>query len=323
MVKLEDYTAVELKKMISSFNKVVKFGAYSKLNKAELIKMMKSHPKIKIQEGANGVKISLVAEQETPITVKEKKEKKEQKPEVAKKITKTQQKAQQAKVIAPVKKEPQQAKVIAPVDGKIKKEIKTILNKHYGEIAKLEQKVLDGKIKDTDIKYGDKEKQLEEQLDEDLYELKEKYNIKNFNNDTEFFENMEGTSKKYINVLKEKSFGGFKSIPNYVKANKIGDKIMEKQKKKEPVVEKSEDKLLNKLVATARSHAKNGISVAGLNDFYSKVNEYKKTNPPKLQGQLAGVLYNFLNKNIQMNKKKLPNNMNNALKELGYKEIKK
>ena len=103
MVKLEDYTATELKKMISSFNKVVKFGAYSKLNKAELIKMMKSHPKIKIQEGANAVKISLVAEQETPITVKEKKE---QKPEVAKKITKTQQKAQQAKVIAPVKKEP-------------------------------------------------------------------------------------------------------------------------------------------------------------------------------------------------------------------------
>tara|TARA_R110002096_G_scaffold144516_1_gene301489 strand:- start:201 stop:1217 length:1017 start_codon:yes stop_codon:yes gene_type:complete len=105
--------------------------------------------------------------------------------------------------------------------------------------------------------------------------------------------------------------------------------------KEEPVVKKTKedkesapddaepakDKLLNKLVATARSHAKNGITIAGLKDFFNKVKEYKQTNPPKLQEQLAGVLYNFLNKNIQMNKKKLPNNMNNALKELGYKEI--
>ena len=109
-----------------------------------------------------------------------------------------------------------------PLSAKIKKEIKSILNKHYGEIAKLEQKVLDGKI--TESKYDDKDAELNEKLDDDLYYLKEKYNIKNMNNDTEFFKNMEGTSQKYINVLKEKSFGGFKSIPNYVKANKIGDK---------------------------------------------------------------------------------------------------
>ena len=116
-----------------------------------------------------------------------------------------------------------------PLSAKIKKEIKSILNKHYGEIAKLEQKVLDGKI--TESKYDDKDAELNEKLDDDLYYLKEKYNIKNMNNDTEFFKNMEGTSQKYINVLKEKSFGGFKSIPNYVKANKLGDKIMEKEKK--------------------------------------------------------------------------------------------
>ena len=131
MVKLEDYTAVELKKMIKSFNGIVKFGAYSKLKKAEIINMMKSHPKIKIQEGANAVKISVVAEQETP--VKEKKEQKEQKPEVAKKITKTQQKAQQAKVIAPVKKEPQQAKVIAPVKKEPVEKTKQTIKQHLKE----------------------------------------------------------------------------------------------------------------------------------------------------------------------------------------------
>ena len=82
---------------------------------------------------------------------------------------------------APPKEKKDKKKEKAPSSAKIKKEIKAILNKHYGEIAKLEQKVLDGKIKDTDIKYGEKEEQLEEQLDDDLHELKEKYNIKNFN----------------------------------------------------------------------------------------------------------------------------------------------
>jgi len=80
------------------------------------------------------------------------------------------------------------------------------------------------------------------------------------------------------------------------------------------------DKLLSKLVSNARSHAINGITIEGLKDFYNRVQEYQKTKPSKLQSQLAGVLYNFLNK-IQMGKKRIPNNMNNALKELGYKEI--
>ena len=38
MVKLEDYTIGELKKMISSFNKIVKFAGYSTKKKVELIK---------------------------------------------------------------------------------------------------------------------------------------------------------------------------------------------------------------------------------------------------------------------------------------------
>ena len=46
MVKLEDYTTTELKKMISSFNKIVKFFAYSKVNKAGILNMIRTHTKI-------------------------------------------------------------------------------------------------------------------------------------------------------------------------------------------------------------------------------------------------------------------------------------
>jgi len=59
MVKLEDYTIGELKKMISSFNKVVKFSGYSKLSKAKLVHMIRTHPKIKVEEGDNAVKLSV------------------------------------------------------------------------------------------------------------------------------------------------------------------------------------------------------------------------------------------------------------------------
>ena len=137
---------------------------------------------------------------------------------------------------------------------KIKKEIRTILNKHYGEVAKLEQKVLDGKI--TESKYDDKDEELDDKLDDDLHDLKEKYNIKNMNNDTEFFENMNDESKKYINVLKQKSFGGFNSIPNYVKANKIGAKI------KDPAPNKPNSKEKNNM-ESIRHYIKNGRKIKG------------------------------------------------------------
>ena len=72
MVKLEDYTIGELKKMISSFNKIVKFAGYSKLKKTELIKMIRTHPKIKVEEGANAVKLSIKTDEETPLKIKKK-----------------------------------------------------------------------------------------------------------------------------------------------------------------------------------------------------------------------------------------------------------
>mgnify|MGYP003135243221 CR=1 FL=1 len=59
MVKLEDYTVIQLKKLLSSFNKNVKFANYSKKKKADLIKMIRTHPKIKVVEGPNEVNLSI------------------------------------------------------------------------------------------------------------------------------------------------------------------------------------------------------------------------------------------------------------------------
>ena len=86
MVKLEDYTTTELKKMISSFNKIVKFAGYSKLPKAKLINMIRTHPKVKVEEGANAVKLSIKTDEdfEKQTKVKKEKVKKEVKKEVEK-----------------------------------------------------------------------------------------------------------------------------------------------------------------------------------------------------------------------------------------------
>ena len=58
MVKLEDYTISELKQMVGSFNKIVKFGGYSKMKKAELIGMIRS--KMRVEEGTNAIKLSII-----------------------------------------------------------------------------------------------------------------------------------------------------------------------------------------------------------------------------------------------------------------------
>jgi len=309
MVKLNDYTMKELRKMIQAVNKKVKIKDYAKKNKQGLIDLIMNHEQIKVIEGGNAVKLIVKAvekfdktkthkmpsgkvmtgkthkttSKEVKSKVKEskvfeeppKKEKpkfiilKEEINDLLEQTKKSNEKnkskldkmtplkykntikKQNSKFLDEVKdiynslnynfdmtsikevdkkfyeiipKEPPKKSS----NTKIKNDLLKVLNKHYGEVAKLEQMFLDGKI--TQSKYDDKDAELEEKLDDDLYNLKEKYNIKNFNDDTEFFKSMEGQSKKYINVLKEKSFGGFKSIPNYVKANKIGDKIIEKEK---------------------------------------------------------------------------------------------
>ena len=72
--------------MISSFNKIVKFAGYSKLKKTELIKMIRTHPKIKVEEGTNAVKLSIKTDKdfEKQTKVKKEKVKKEVKKEVEK-----------------------------------------------------------------------------------------------------------------------------------------------------------------------------------------------------------------------------------------------
>ena len=91
MVKLEDYTIKELKKMISSFNKVVKFAGYSTKKKVELIKMIRTHPKIKVEEGANAVKLSIKTDEtflKKSLDQKEKAKKEKVKKEVKKEVEK-------------------------------------------------------------------------------------------------------------------------------------------------------------------------------------------------------------------------------------------
>ena len=111
MVKLEDYTIGELKKMISSFNKLVKFAGYSKLKKAELIKMIRTHPKIKVEEGSNAVKLSIKTDDETPLKIK-------------KKVKKDVEKLDDVEVVVvPDKAEEKEPLTITKADGS-KKELK-------------------------------------------------------------------------------------------------------------------------------------------------------------------------------------------------------
>jgi len=100
MVKLEDYTSTELKKMISSFNKIVKFSAYSKLKKAELINMIRTHSKIKVEEGDNAVKLSIKTDKDFEKQTKVKKEK------VKKEVKKEVEKLDDVKVVVEKKEEP-------------------------------------------------------------------------------------------------------------------------------------------------------------------------------------------------------------------------
>ena len=114
MVKLEDYTITELKKMISSFNKIVKFTGYSKKKKAELIKMLRTHPKVKVEEGANAVKLSIKTDEDFEKQTKVKKEK------VKKEVKKEVEKLDDVKVVVEKKEEPL---TVTKADG-TKKELK-------------------------------------------------------------------------------------------------------------------------------------------------------------------------------------------------------
>tara|TARA_R110000824_G_scaffold98476_7_gene234995 strand:+ start:241 stop:723 length:483 start_codon:yes stop_codon:yes gene_type:complete len=115
MVKLEDYTIGELKKMISSFNKLVKFSGYSKLKKAKLINMIRTHPKINVEEGSNAVKLSIKTD-ETFLKKSLDQKKKETKEKVKKEVKKEVEKLD-AVVVNVVKPEPKEPLTITKADG--------------------------------------------------------------------------------------------------------------------------------------------------------------------------------------------------------------
>ena len=146
MVKLEDYTIGELKKMISSFNKIVKFAGYSKLKKTELIKMIRTHPKIKVEEGANAVKLSIKTDEDFEKQTKVKKEK------VKKEVKKEVEKLDDVKV--EVKPEPKEPLTITKADG-TKIELKM---KPKKEKKPPSEKQLEARKKFTDMQKAKKEK---------------------------------------------------------------------------------------------------------------------------------------------------------------------
>jgi hypothetical protein len=98
------------------------------------------------------------------------------------------------------------------------------------------------------------------------------------------------------------------------------NKPKEEKAKPKPKTKKAEV-TLKKLVIIAHSHKKNGISPEGLKAFFNLVTQFKSTNPPKLESQVAGALYNYLQKNILLGKKRMPNNLNKSLKELGLRTL--
>jgi len=111
----------------------------------------------------------------------------------------------------------------------------------------------------------------------------------------------------------------FKKLPNFLQ-----DKILDewkKQNKNTGDESGTKNTMLKKLVSTTRSHKKNGITQEGLKDFNNKVREFRKTNPSKLESQVAGVLYNYLLNNIFLGKKRIPANLNKGLEELGYEKL--
>ena len=238
MVKLEDYTTTELKKMISSFNKIVKFGGYSKLKKAELINMLRTHPKVKVEEGANAVKLSIKTDEDFEKQKKVKKEK------VKKEVKKEVEKLDDVKVVVEKKEEQEPKKDKEKAVDDLLKQIKKSYEKNKPKLHKM-----------TDTKYKDMfNKKLVELYDdvEDIYQedltTEKRFNIrKRFSAIIPF--NKE--QKK-----KEKPKKEFPKTDNQLK---ILDELLEKNK--------------DKLSKLNRSLGTSGFG--GIGNVKSKLNEYE------------------------------------------------
>ena len=179
MVKLEDYTIGELKKMISSFNKIVKFAGYSKLKKTELINMIRTHPKIKVEEGSNAVKLSIKTDEDFEKQTKVKKEK------VKKEVKKEVEKLDDVKVVVkpltitkkePKKKEPK--KVLsyenAWAEGNFNSSQRTLIAQMTDERRKEVLQIL-GLKKQKEPKKEDSQDDKEKEVDNLLKQIKKSY----------------------------------------------------------------------------------------------------------------------------------------------------
>jgi hypothetical protein len=149
MVKLEDYTTTELKKMISSFNKIVKFSGYSKLPKAKLITMIRTHPKVKVEEGANAVKLSIKTDEDFEKQKKVKKEK------VKKEVKKEVEKLDDVKVVV-------KPLTVTKADGTIKE-------------LKMKKKKFNVKAKKEEPKKEEPKEDKEKAVDDLLKQIKKSY----------------------------------------------------------------------------------------------------------------------------------------------------
>jgi len=95
MVKLEDFTVGEIKKMISKYNKQVKITT-SGIKKADLIKKIREHPKLTVTESDKGINIKVKSD--STMGGKKIKIKKDEKPKVPT-ITVTEEEKPKKKVI--------------------------------------------------------------------------------------------------------------------------------------------------------------------------------------------------------------------------------
>jgi len=167
MVKLEDYTTTELKKMISSFNKIVKFSAYSKLKKGDLIDMIRKHPKIKVEEGANAVKLSIKTDEDFEKQTKVKKEK------VKKEVKKEVEKLDDVKVVvAKAEEEPKKKKKFKvkakKEEDKEKEDLLTLMdkfNKKYNAVEIKKQNLNKSNLKKFTDPYFKELEKIEKELE--------------------------------------------------------------------------------------------------------------------------------------------------------------
>jgi hypothetical protein len=208
MVKLEDFKVGEIKKMVSKYNKQVKIGPISKLNKADLIKHIREHPKLTVQESEKGVKISVKDEVnigDKKIKVKKDIPEKPEKPDTAKQPEKP-----EIPSITVTEEEKPKRKVI-------KKGGRFITVKEKKDIAKQpeEPEVTEApKTKPKKIRLPKEEEKKDEEIIKNMKEIVEKYNKEEIKKQTKITrKNNDVFTKPFLN-LAQKIENQLKTINN-------------------------------------------------------------------------------------------------------------